>query len=184
MSNVVKDIAAGLCRCLTVIDGTWAIVVVQSAEAEDGSRLLFDEVSRPLKSEFTKRGVSLNDVIPVTEHPEGFFLRNAIDNIAVGLMEPKFARVHFFCALEALRTSMVPAGKRSEQWHMLRTEFGITQAQIEGTLVDQALRHGDYANATPMSGAEMEKALSFVGEIICKYVIWFKRTKFSPGDAA
>lgn len=179
LRNIVKDIAAALCRCLAITEGTWAIAIVDSAKAEDGSKFRFDEVARPLKQEFVKRGITPTDVIRVTEHREGYCPRNAIDNIAIGLMEPKFAGAQFYCALEALRTSMAPRANKRQRWDRFRAEFQVTQTQIEGLILDQALRHGDYGNATPISAAEMGAAVSFLGEIVCKYVAWFKDTKLS-----
>lgn len=177
--NIVKDVAGGLSRCLAVIEGTWAIAVVNSAEAPDGSRILFDEVAQPLKQEFAKYGVTVADVGLVTGHSEGYSLRNAIDNIALGLMEPKFSRVHFYCAVEALRTSMACGATGGQQWETFRNVLGITRAQID-VLRDNALRHGDYGNASSFTSAEREVALSLLGQVLCGYIAWFKRAKLTP----
>lgn len=180
--NIVKDVAAGLCRCLAVIEGTWALAVVSSAEAPDGSRILFDEVARPLKQEFANYGVTGADVGLVTGHPEGYSLRNAIDNIALGLMEPKFSRVQFYCAVEALRTSMAPSAKEGQQWEIFRNALGVTRAQIDA-LRDNALRHGDYGNASSFTSSEREAALILLGQVLCGYIAWFKRNKLAPSNA-
>lgn len=180
--NIVKDVAAGLCRCLAVIEGTWAIAVVNSAEAPDGSRILFDEVAQPLKQEFAKYGVVGTDVGLVTGHPEGYSLRNAIDNVALGLMEPKFSRVQFYCAVEALRTSIAPGASEGQQWETFRNVLGVSRAQID-SLRDNALRHGDYGNASSFTSAEREAALSFLGQVLCGYIAWFKHNKLTPLNA-
>lgn len=177
--NIVKDVAGGLSRCLAVIEGTWAIAVVNSVEAPDGSRMLFDEVAWPLKQEFSKYGVTVADVGLITGHPEGYSLRNAIDNIALGLMEPKFGRIHFYCAVEALRTSMAPDSKEGQQWETFRNVLGVTRAQID-TLRDNALRHGNYGSASTFTSVEREAALSFLGQVLCAYIGWFKRIKLIP----
>ena len=177
--NFVKDVAAGLCRCLAVLDGTWAIAMVTSAEAPDGSTTLFDEVTPPLKQEFVTGGISPADLALVTGHHQGFYLRNAIDNTAMGLLEPKFSRIHFYCAIEALRTSMAPDKADGQQWELFRNTLGVTYEQIS-SLTDNALRHGDYANASTFTSAERDAAIRFVGQIICRYVAWFKREKIAP----
>lgn len=187
--NIVNDVAAGLCRCAAVTEGTWATASVRSARPHDSSaEFEFTEAAEPLKQAFSKHGIAPADLIRIGEHSDGYHLRNAIDNIAVGLMEPKFARLHFYCAVEALRISVAAASmtpgtrNRSYQWEIFRSEMKVTREQL-GKLEDNALRHGDYGNATPISGAEMEATLSFLGEIICRYVAWFQRTKTSPSGS-
>lgn len=182
MRNFVRDVAAGICRCLAVIQGTWAIAVVTRVEAPDGSIILFDEVAQPLKQEFIKYHIKWTDVSLVTGHPEGYSLRNAIDNVAVGLMEPKFGRVHFYCAVEALRVSMAPDKNEAQQWEIFRNVLGVSRAQID-SLRDNALRHGDYGNASSFASTERAAALSFVGQVICRYVAWFKCTKLASSNA-
>ena len=177
----VKDVAAALCRCLAVLEGTWAIALVTSAESPDGTRTIFDEVTQPLKHEFVASGISSRDLEKITAHPQGFYLRNAIDNIAIGLLEPKFNRVHFYCAIEALRTSMAPDREERQQWEIFRSTLGITRDQIS-VLSDNALRHGDYANASSFTSAEREAAIRFVGQVICRYVEWFKRKKLISAE--
>lgn len=182
LRNIVRDVATTLCRCFAVIEGTWARASVDSFTVEDGPQVMLNDISGVLKGEFEKYGITAADVIRVTECPDGYYLRNAIDNIAVGLMEPKFARVQFHCAVEALRNSMAPDRNEKQQWEIFRNALQVTRAEIE-TLVDNALRHGNYRDATPLSSAEADAVLSFLGRVVCKYVEWFKSTKLSPDSS-
>ena len=132
LRNIVRDVATTLCRCFAVVEGTWARASVDSCTVEGGPQIRLIDISGPLKGEFEKHGITAADVIRVTEHPEGYYLRNAIDNIAVGLMEPKLARVQFHCAVEALRNSMAPADRNeSRQWEIFRNTLQVTRAEIE-----------------------------------------------------
>lgn len=179
LRNIVRDVATTLCRCFAIIEGTWARASVDSFTLEDGPQVLLSNIAGALKLEFEKHGITAADVICVTECRDGYYLRNAIDNIAVGLMEPKFARAQFYCAVEALRTSLAPDKDEGQQWEIFRNTLQVTRAEID-TLKDHALRHGNYRDATPLSSAEYDAGLSLLGRMVCRYVKWFKSGKLSP----
>jgi len=180
MRNVVQDIASSVCDAAAIIEGAWTIVTIDTCLYFDGSiRMRFSNASQRLKLAFQEHAVVSNDITAINQHPDGFFLRLALDDLNAGLMEGKFLRSHIYRAVESLRNSVAPANEntdRSKCWEIFRTALGIEHSHV-ALLTNHAERHGDYANADPMSSQEVDVALCGIADLISRYVRWFKAKK-------
>lgn len=179
LCNDVQDVAGAACHCLSLPEGTWALAVVTTVENEDGTfKRSVSHADPTLKRVFASHSIGPGDFERVCEHRDGYHLRNALDNLNLALLVTKFARIHLYIAVEALRNSVASNKKdKAAQWELFRSTLHVTQDQIS-KIEDQALRHGDFENAVPLSGAEFDVAKAVIAEIISKYVHWFVQTKF------
>lgn len=178
LCNDVQDVAGAACHCSSLLEGTWALAIVTTVENEEGTfRRSVSHVDPTLKRVFANYSIGPADFFRVCQHPDGYHLRNALDNVNLALLATKFARVHLYIAIEALRNSVASGAKnKAVQWEVFRSTVQVTQDQIN-KVEDHALRHGDFQNAVPLSGAEFDVAKAVIAEIISKYVVWFRQTK-------
>lgn len=178
--NVVQDVASSVCDSAAILEGAWTVVTIDTCLRPDGQlRMRFSNAWQRLKLAFQERGINANDIASINLHPDGFFLRLALDDLNAGLMEPKFMRSHFYRAIESLRNSVSPLAQavdRAKRWEAFRAALDIDRAQI-ALLTNHAERHGDYGVAPPMSAQEVDMTLASIAEIVTKYVRWFKAYK-------
>lgn len=177
--NIVEDVASSVCDSVALLQGAWTVVTVDTCVDSDGRvRMHFSNTVPRLKEEFARRQVTPEDITAINRHSQGFHLRLALDDLNAGLMEKKFLRSHCYKVVEALKNS-VTAGERlsgKKKWNRFREALGVDRTTLD-CLIHQEERHGDYANARPMSGAEVGNVLAAIAEVISAYIRWFRREK-------
>ncbi len=179
--NIVRDVASSICDSVALLQGAWTVVTVDTCVGPDGAvRMRFSNSLPRLKKEFAQQQVQPQDIMLINSHPQGFHLRLALDDLNSGIMEMKFLRTHCYKAVEALKNS-VCAGvsmSKDQQWRYFREAIGVQRDTLE-RLVHQEERHGDYAGARPLSGADVGAVLHAIAHVISAYIAWFKRDKLS-----
>lgn len=186
LKNIVQDANSSLCDAVAILQGAWTVVAIQLCLNSEGIiRMKFGNSSERLKLGFEQNGVNINDIVSINLHPNGFFFRLALDDLNIGLMEGKFMRSHFYRAIESLRRSICPPSDNltnAQSWEIFRNTLGVTREQIE-LFAHHAERHGDYRNAIPLSGAEVDNALDTIAYIFGSYVRWFRANNFASTTA-
>lgn len=183
--NIAEHLTDSICQSVAVLQGAWTVVTIDACLNADGSiRMRFSNASALLQEAFTKHGVTPQDIFMNNQHPDGFFLRLALDDINSGLTG-QFMRSHFYHAVESLRRSVCPPSaevNNVQSWQTFRDELGISREQIE-LLADHAERHADYRNAVPLTGSESRAVQEAIAQIIGSYIDWFKRKKLPTNSA-
>ena len=184
--NIVEDFASSICDSVAILEGAWTIVAIDTCVGPDGLiRMRFSNATPRLKEELANQNVSPDDIASINLHSQGFHFRLALDDLNAGLMEKKFLRSHCYKAVEAMKNS-VCAGldlPSNQKWVHFREALHIERDTLD-LLVHQEERHGDYANARPLSGAEMASVLAAIAKVIGAYVAWFKRERLQPPAGA
>lgn len=184
--NIAEDVASSICDSVAILEGAWTIVVIDTCVGPDGLvRMRFSNALPRLKEEFSHQGVSSRDIATINLNPQGFYLRLALDDLNSGLMEKKFLRSHCYKAVEALKNSVCSGLDLSsdEKWANFREVLNVERDTLE-RLVHHEERHGDYASARPLSGAEMDSVLAAIAKVISAYVAWFNREKLHSSAGA
>ena len=181
LRNIVKDIASSVCVSAALASGAWTIVVIDTCFNPDGSiRGKFSNASESLRAAYVRHKVAVEDIMRINRHEAGYFLRLALDDLNSGLIQPKFMRSHLYRSVESLRRSVAPLSdgvSNNQSWDNFRTTLGIAREKIE-LFSHHAERHGDYSNAVPMSGAQVDQVIDAILEIISSYIRWFKKSHF------
>ncbi len=187
LRNIVQDVASSICDSAAILQGAWTVVTVDSCLNADGSiRARFSNTLPHLKEAFAQCKVTSEDIAQINLHPDGYFLRLALDDLNSGLMEMKFMRSHFYRAVESLRRSICPASlglTNAQSWETFRAALDIERDQIE-LFVHHAERHGDYENAVPLIGLEVDRIVDAIADLISRYVRWFKANRITLASTA
>lgn len=180
MRNIVQDVASSICDSAALLEGAWTIVSIDSCLNSDGTiRMRFSNASDKLRKAFHDRQTTSEDISEINQHPQGFYLRLALDDLNAALMERKFMHSHMFRAVESLRHSVAPQDEntdRKKSWEKFRTALGIDRNHLLLQRND-AERHGDFGNAASMSSHEVDDYFVAIADLIARYIRWFKATK-------
>ena len=180
--NIVQGVASSICDVVALMDGAWTYVTIDTCLNSNCTiRMQFGNSEYHLASVFKSKDITSEDIFIIIEHPEGFYLHQALSDVNSGLMQAKFMRSHFYRAVESLRNSVTSETKNSDDkknWEAFRTALGIERIHVD-IFQDNNERHANYSITVPMSGKEVEVALAGIAEIISKYVRWFKANRLN-----
>jgi hypothetical protein len=177
LKNIVDDATRMLLDAVGFCYGYGYDLEIVSMQRPDSAQMAVFGIDIPsLKDVGIKNGISVKDVMATLAKSDGYYFRHALADAREAIRTPQ--DTGFFCyrAIESLKNCYASRGgiasDPAEAWEAFRAHYLISEDSVMRVKhFADPIRHGNYAQAAPISDKERSEVFDITWGIINAFVV-------------